>query len=277
MQAARFTVLVVTLSVALGSGVIAGPIYTLRDLGAVSFADVGNQENERIYITNTGQIGHGAAPSQAPYTLGVDYSTSDTFGPTGYVIPTGGIRITIAPPSGWAYTTVMPEEVNASGQVVGYAYGSSPTRAVIFQVGEAQNGMATFLPLLTQLYSSSGTNGTGVNLNVNVSGAFGINSAGQIVGEVGNDVLMHAFIYSGGVSTDLNSLIGPGFGLTLNSAVSINNLGEIVGYATDSSGKTHEYLLIPSSIPEPSTFQSLSIGILLLVSGRLLIKRINIA
>jgi probable HAF family extracellular repeat protein len=272
MNAARYTVLGVIFSVVIGQGAIAGPIYTLKDLGTVSFADIGDQANERIYITNTGQIGYGTAPSQGPYTIGVDNSTSDTFGPTGYVTPVGGSRITIAPPSGWpsgfAYTTAMPEEVNASGEVVGYAYGPSLSHAVIFQVGGDQNGTAAFLPQLTQLYSPNGTNGTGNGLYVNVSAAFGINAVGQIVGEAGNEALLHAFVYSNGISTDLNSLISPGSGLTLNSAVSINDLGEIVGYATDSSGNTHDYLLVPLSTPEPGTFQILSVGILLLTVGR---------
>ncbi len=241
MQAARYTIFIVIFSLVIGQGAIAAPIYTLKDLGTVSFADIGDQANQRVYITNSGQIGYGKAPSQGPYTIGVDNSTSDTFGPTGYVTPVGGSRVTIAPPSGWpsgfAYTTAMPEGVNTSGEVVGYAYGSSLDRAVIFQVGGNQNGTATFLPQLAQLYSPNGTNGAGNDLYVNVGAAFGINAAGQIVGEAGNDVLLHAFVYSNGVSTDLNSLISPGSGLTLNSAVSINDLGEIVGYATDSSGK----------------------------------------
>jgi probable HAF family extracellular repeat protein len=276
MQAARNTVLVVIFSVVIGQGAIAAPIYTLRDLGTVSFADIGDQANERIYITNTGQIGYGRAPSQGPYTIGVDYSNSDTSGSIGYVTPVGGSRITIAPPSGWpsgyAYTTAMPEGVNASGEVVGYGYGSSLSRAVIFQVGGDQNGTATFLPQLTQLYSPNGTNGAGNDLYVNVSAAFGINAAGQIVGEAGNEALLHAFVYSNGISTDLNSLISPGSGLTLNSAVSINDLGEIVGYATDSSGNIHDYLLVPLSTPEPGTFQSLSVGILLLTAGKFFVR-----
>ena len=138
MQAARFTVLVVTLTMALKSSAIAGPIYTLKDLGVVSSADLVNYSNDRIYITASGQIEHGTAPSQGPYTLGIDNSNADTSGSIGYVTPTGGTRITIAPPSGWAFTTVMPEEVNPSGEVVGYAYGAVPTRAVIFQVGGTQ-------------------------------------------------------------------------------------------------------------------------------------------
>jgi probable HAF family extracellular repeat protein len=93
------------------------------------------------------------------------------------------------------------------------------------------------------------------------STAYGINNSGQVVGESyisGGG--QHAFLYSGsGSMQDLNDLINPASGWTLNVARSINDLGQIVGSGTI-GGRSHTFLLTP--VPEPSTFVLLSIGIL---------------
>ncbi len=49
---------------------------------------------------------------------------------------------------------------------------------------------------------------------------------------------------------DLNTLIAPGLGVTLNQATAINNGGQIVA-----NGFGHPYLLTPiaAPVPEPST------------------------
>jgi chitinase len=55
----------------------------------------------------------------------------------------------------------------------------------------------------------------------------------------------HAYIYADGVVTNLNSLIPAGSGLHLAVAHAINNAGQIVGWAYDSRGAYHAYLLTP--------------------------------
>jgi len=62
------------------------------------------------------------------------------------------------------------------------------------------------------------------------TGLSGINNAGQIVGEFGDNVANHAFLYSNGVFTTINV---PGAGLT---PLGINNTGEIVGSLGDNIG-----------------------------------------
>ena len=52
--------------------------------------------------------------------------------------------------------------------------------------------------------------------------------------------------------TDLNSLISPSSGWTLELASAINDKGQIVGYGEDASGLCRAFLLTP--VPEPSTF-----------------------
>jgi probable HAF family extracellular repeat protein len=77
-----------------------------------------------------------------------------------------------------------------------------------------------------------------------------VNGVLQVVGysnilNVGN----RAFIWKGGVITDLNSLVSVG-GVTLQLAIAINTQGQIVGYATVPLGKRnteiHGFLLTPN-------------------------------
>jgi probable HAF family extracellular repeat protein len=98
-----------------------------------------------------------------------------------------------------------------------------------------------------------------------------------VVGEIllPDNSTFHAFIYSDGAMTDLNSLIDQNSGWVLRSATGINNAGDIVGYGTDSSGQTHAFLLTPetspsgsSSVPEPASAATLGVAGLLLLRRR---------
>ena len=69
--------------------------------------------------------------------------------------------------------------------------------------------------------------------------ALGINAGGQVVG-ISND---SAFLYSGGVMSDLNNLLC-NTGVTLNEALDISDDGKILAADTDQG---HLYLLTPSN------------------------------
>jgi probable HAF family extracellular repeat protein len=80
------------------------------------------------------------------------------------------------------------------------------------------------------------------------SAANGINNLGQIVGSAnlyGSPLTNHAFLYQGGVMTDLGTLgdyinvLGP---VSSSAAYSINNSGQIVGWSYTSSGAIHAFL-----------------------------------
>ncbi|HEX5242154.1 MAG TPA: hypothetical protein VFW23_02745 [Tepidisphaeraceae bacterium] len=81
------------------------------------------------------------------------------------------------------------------------------------------------------------------------SEGYGINDAGQVVGEAyDSNILAHAFIYTNGTMQDLNLLIDPNSGWQLGFAYGINDAGQITGYG-QLDGENHAFLLTPT--PEP--------------------------
>ena len=168
--------------------------------------------------------------------------------------------------------------INQSGQVVGGADNSSGyEHAFLWSNGTMQdlgtlsggpNGVATAINNAGQvagyadnssgwaqafLYSNGTMQGLGTLPGSVKSEAWAINQSGQIVGETDSSPysVYHAFIYTGGRMIDLNSLIAPSAGWTLESATGINDLGQIVGDGVNPSGQTDAFLLTPT--PEPST------------------------
>jgi probable HAF family extracellular repeat protein len=69
--------------------------------------------------------------------------------------------------------------------------------------------------------------------------AYGINDAGQVVGQASTagNVATHAFIDNGSVMTDLGTLGG-----TYSSANGINDAGQVVGEPTTASAADHAFL-----------------------------------
>jgi probable HAF family extracellular repeat protein len=121
--------------------------------------------------------------------------------------------------------------INNVGQVVGYA---SPPNSSVHAF----------------LYSGGKMNDLGVFFDSSVGEA--INTSGVVVGTA--DVLnsngttaYHAFIYSGGKLQDLNNLIPSGSGWVLTEATGINDKGQIVCNAYNTTtGYTHAFLLNPN-------------------------------
>jgi probable HAF family extracellular repeat protein len=87
-----------------------------------------------------------------------------------------------------------------------------------------------------------------------------INDAGQVVGgSTTPSGYQHAFLYSSGKMTDLNSLLPQGTLNTLYAAQAINNHGQILAMGLNG----HGYLLTPdgvSAAPEPSGLVLLALG-----------------
>jgi probable HAF family extracellular repeat protein len=152
--------------------------------------------------------------------------------------------------------------ISDSGVVVGnYAFGPNPARIGFYYqngteydianmnypeaingntvVGANDAGSAVDAAIYT-LGASSATDIGGLPGAVQTI-AYGVNSAGTVVGFSDSD----AFVYSNGTMTDLNSLIiGPNPFSELQVAYGISSNGEyIVGDGTTSTGNTHGFLL----------------------------------
>jgi probable HAF family extracellular repeat protein len=88
------------------------------------------------------------------------------------------------------------------------------------------------------------------------SRAFSINSKGQIVGAsaaVCGGNLTHGFLWEqGGPAIDLDTLVAPSSDLSLIAPISINDRGEIAGYAMLANGDTHAFVLIPCDDDHPN-------------------------
>jgi probable HAF family extracellular repeat protein len=88
--------------------------------------------------------------------------------------------------------------------------------------------------------------------------ATAINDSGTVVGwsQVGGSDTPHAFIWSGGVMTDLQPLLGSiaGIGAVVSSeALAINSSGEVVGCWTDQNGGQHAFLYSGGAMYDPAT------------------------
>jgi probable HAF family extracellular repeat protein len=128
-----------------------------------------------------------------------------------------------------------PTAINNRSQVVGFANLEGTQDGAFNPVAflwNQEKGMQKLLPL-------------GQDSN---DWAWGINAQGQVVGQSIGASSARAFLYQNGVMTDLNTLIQQGSSLYLVLANDINDRGEIVGFATDtSSNATVAFLAVPLS------------------------------
>jgi probable HAF family extracellular repeat protein len=92
--------------------------------------------------------------------------------------------------------------------------------------------------------------------------ATGINDDGFLVGGVGSAGGAYGFLYNSGISWDLNTLVTGAGGWTIEGAKSINDAGQILGWACDSGGACRDVVLDPiSCVPEPGTYAMLLAGL----------------
>ena len=105
------------------------------------------------------------------------------------------------------------------------------------------------------------------------SGATAINATGQVVGSAQTGTnSYHAFLYTNGSMTDLNSLVTtPGW--TLEEANGINDSGQICGTGVNPAGQTDAFLLTP--VPEPSTIALLLASAVCLLGYAWLPRRVR--
>jgi probable HAF family extracellular repeat protein len=124
--------------------------------------------------------------------------------------------------------------INDAGQVVINTLNSS-TYGSYWNAAIWSNGSLQILP----------------NLGNQGAKATGINSSGWVVGTAhGVDETSHAVLWQDGEIIDLNSLV-EGKGWTLFGAYDINDKGQIVGLASNSTTASAAFLLTPDAAPVP--------------------------
>jgi probable HAF family extracellular repeat protein len=131
--------------------------------------------------------------------------------------------------------------INDHGQIVGYAgVGNSPIPGDVYPQTAFlyENGVMKNLGGLGPGWSSAAT---------------GINNLGQIVGfGYLSDLSTHAFLYENGKMIDLNTLIDPATGWTLEGAAAINDLQQIAATACRNGVCQAVRLDLVPAVPEPS-------------------------
>ncbi len=245
---------------------ITGPDgMSMRDLGTL-----GGISSRARAINDTGQV-TGSIVEQATIFPVSFVGRAFITGPDGTDIS----KIGEYPPIPWPWAE--PQDINAAGQVAGFA-GDPPLRAFISDpdgegmrdlralggtswieaYGINDSGQVTGFSITENgdLHAFiTGPNGMGVRdlgaLGGSDSFAYGINDAGQVVGDFHTeDGNSHAFVTDadGKNMTDLDSLIDLPTGYRLTRAVDINNNGQV---------------LVTATIPEPETYAFLLAGLVL--------------
>lgn len=197
----------------------AAHMYTVTDLGTIA----GDSVSTGYALSNTrAAAGTSSTPSAAIAALFSNGNVTN--------ISTLGSSVSVA------------TAINGSGEIVGWnAFDSNPNfdpQAFLYSNGRMTsiNSPSVF---------PSGTE------------AFGINDSGEVVGTgYFTDSSFHAFLYSGGKTTDL----GPP-GALQASAVAINNSGQIIGGYYLTSGTVGEFLITNgkmTTLPVPTGCSAVS-------------------
>ena len=243
--------------------------YTLQDLGPLPGSspalpgDIGVPP-EWIYaapqVDDSGAVHIGTGRTNAGgYSFSGQYTTS-------YQGP-GSISESLSAPVGPNVTFPIydyAEGINASGTAVGFSGWGKPA------------GPTNWAQLSAFVYRPGDSSPTGPPSGLSlvpgtVPGTFawfalGVNASGLIVGQAPTttapfrngtiaDFSGHAFVSDAVTSMDLNTLISPGSGLVLSAATSINDRGQIAGYAINAAQQRIDtFLLTPTSAPEPGAW-----------------------
>jgi uncharacterized membrane protein len=148
--------------------------------------------------------------------------------------------------------------INERNQVVGAADLAAAPGATLPGAPPGSGNVHAFM------YQNSRMGDLGTLPGYANSVAVGINNAGQVIGYATNTrpYLSHLasrdplgiaepFLYQNGVMTNLNDALPPNSGWLLQSALAINDLGQIVGVGTH-DGQTEGYVLVIDPVPEPA-------------------------
>lgn len=156
--------------------------------------------------------------------------------------------ISLGPIPGTTNTNVKPTGINEQDLIVGYAQRGSLPGFLAFQWTEA-NGLQV-LP--------------GLPFGDAFTQALGVNNLGEIVGYSGtlNEPRGVLWDSTHGIR-DLNSLLdSSALGWTIESAVAINDRGQILAFAYTSRGQLGATVILSPTVPEPGSIVLLAIGLI---------------
>jgi len=192
------------------NGDIAGGSRTANDATIDAFLYSGGAMHDLGTLPG-GSDSVGWGINNSDQVTGYATTTMNGGGPFHAVIFSGGAVQDLGTLPGGSYSEGFG--INNSGQVVGVADNSSgETQAFLYSGGALQD---------------LGTLGGAASFG------YGINDSGQVVGYSDtSDGFSDAFLYTNGTMKDLGRLPG----LTSSTAVAINNSGEVVGTAGNTSG-----------------------------------------
>lgn len=196
-------------------------------------------------LTNVGTLGGNYSIANGINAFGLVVGQSNTSGGDMHAFSYKGGTIKDLGTLGGNFS--VASGVNNGGQVVGQSFTANNAAAHAF------------------LYDGTKMNDLGTLSGFSASAADSINNSGQVVGKMygmldpkTGKFLQHAFIYSNGVMTDLNSLVPSSSGMVLNEATGIDDQGRIVGIGT-LNGKSQAFLITVQTVPEPTTLVAFGI------------------
>jgi len=220
-----------------GSGQVVGNSYSLNSFGGVT--------SQHVFLYSNGSMLNLTPLGGVP---GLNGSINDAGQVTGLFVTASGTQHAFIYQNG-AMTDLGTLDggvdnrsrswglvINAAGQVAGWGgtVASNGNLWAFFYSQGAMTALGTFGGSTSQPYA--------------------INASGQVTGsaDITGDTDTHAFLYSEGVMTDLNSLIPANSGWTLQVGSAINDNGQITGWGLI-NGETHAYLLTPTLVVAPPT------------------------
>lgn len=205
-------------------------ITNLGNLGGSSSSSIAQPQAYATAINNSGQIvGSAYTPSRDEHAFLYQNGTLTDLTAT------------------YGNTIGAAKDINNSGTITGTLYNATGSYTI------SSGSVGTVGTLYVNALSPSGTlagsdtnypNVAAININGTTtslgtlggaqSSAYGVNTAGTIVGYATNSVngTFRPFVYSGGTMTNLGNLGGSGEGI----AYDINDSGQIVGYSKNASG-----------------------------------------